>query len=197
MSTCTRRVALVCKELGIEYKIDLVDLFTGENKKKEYLEKQPFGQIPVMNDDGYELFESRAICRYLATKAKSPLLPTELKANGKFETAASIEYSNFDPIAVAIAVEKIFKPMSGGVPDEARAEEEWKSLKSKLEAYEVILGKQKFLAGEEVTLADLFHLPYGYTLVSAGYPLFETPNLKRWWTAISTRPSWQAVKDSA
>lgn len=60
---------------------------------------------------------SRAIARYLATKAKAshviPLAddPDYLKKLAKFETAASIEYSNFDPLASGIAFQKIFKQM--------------------------------------------------------------------------------------
>jgi glutathione S-transferase len=49
--------------------------------------------------------------------------------------------------------------------DQANLEKNQTKLRSKLEAYDVILGKHKFLAGDEVTLADLFHLPYG-SLVS-------------------------------
>ncbi|KIJ32241.1 hypothetical protein M422DRAFT_783510 [Sphaerobolus stellatus SS14] len=197
LSTCTRRVALVAKEVGIPYEIVPVDFAKGEHKSPEFLAKQPFGQVPYIDDDGFTLFESRAIGRYLAAKTKSPLLPTELHANAKFETAASIEYSNFDHYAGGIAVEKVFKKMHGLEGDSARAEEHWQTLQNKLKAYEQILGTQKYLAGDEVTLADLFHLPYGYTIIQAGYKPFETPNLKRWWNDISNRPSWQAVKDSA
>lgn len=62
-------------------------------------------------------FRSRAIARYLATKHNaSNLIPLSsdndyIKKLAKFETAASIEYSNFDPLASGIAKEAIFKPM--------------------------------------------------------------------------------------
>lgn len=65
------------------------------------------------DDDGFILFESRAICRYIATKYSSqgtPLVPTELKALARFEEAASIETANFDQYASGAAIEKILKP---------------------------------------------------------------------------------------
>jgi len=197
-STCTRRVAVVCKELGIPYEFVAVNRAADEHKTPAYLERQPFGQVPVIDDDGFKLYESRAISRYLAAKAGSPLLPTsDPKELAEFEVAASIEYSNFDPLVSKIAFEKVAKPKRGLVTDETIVAERLAVLTAKLQAYEIILGKQKYLAGDEITLADLFHLPYGYRLVKAGFDIFSTPNLKRWWDDISSRPSWQAVKDGA
>jgi glutathione S-transferase len=95
------------------------------------------------------LFESRAIGRYLATIGSGPeLIPTEPKARAKFEQAASVEYSNFDPIASGISKEKVFKQLWGGVADEKRVEELLGMLEGKLDGYEAILGKQKYLAGD-------------------------------------------------
>ncbi|KAF8516168.1 glutathione S-transferase [Hysterangium stoloniferum] len=194
----TRRVTLVCKELNIPYGFVVVNLAAGEHKTPAYLEKQPFGQVPAIDDDGFKLYESRAIGRYLSAKAGSPLLPNfDPKKLAEFEVAASIEYSNFDPYASKIAFERFVKPLRGLVTDEAVVAQTLASLTAKLEVYEVILGKQKYLAGDEITLADLFHLPYGSILVQVGADVFSTPNLKRWWNDISSRPSWQAVKDSA
>lgn len=52
---------------------------------------------------------------------------------------------------------------------------------------------------QEVTLADLFHLPYGALIADhAGFKgLTATPNVARWWADISSRPSWNAVKGGA
>ena len=66
-----------------------------------------------MEEDGFQLFESRAIARYVAAKygPTSGLLPpsTDVKAYGKFEQAASIEYSNFYPYASGLTYELFFK----------------------------------------------------------------------------------------
>ncbi|KAI0696181.1 glutathione S-transferase-like protein [Cytidiella melzeri] len=202
LSTCTRRVAVVLKEKKVDFEFVPVDFAKGEHKSAEFVKKQPFGQVPYIVDDGFVLFESRAIARYIATKYRdqgTPSLvpdPSDLQATALFEQAASIETSNFDFYAYAIAIEKVFKPMRGFATNEDVIKEKLATLEGKLDAYEAILGKQKYLAGDNITLADLFHLPYGATLVSAGFDIFNAkrPNVARWWEDISTRESWEAVK---
>ncbi|KAI9573208.1 glutathione S-transferase [Boletus coccyginus] len=203
LSTCTRLVALICKEKGIPYELVVVDLKKREHKNPEFIKIQPFGQIPYIDDDGFILYESRAIARYLIKKypnqGTAGLIPTDPKEEALFEQAASVEVSNFNAHAAPIAYEKVFKTRAGGQTDQARVDEYLKSLEAKLDAYDVILGKQKYLAGDNVTLADLQHLPYGGLLFAAGHGdvIKKRPNVARWWLDISGRPAWQAVKDGA
>jgi glutathione S-transferase len=80
-----------------------------------------FGHLPVTyivcslcvkDDEGFILYESRAIARYIEKKYASqgtPLIPTELKANALFEQAASIETSYYYPYARGAAHEALFK----------------------------------------------------------------------------------------
>jgi len=199
--TCTRRVALIAKERNIPYEFVPINFATAEHKQPAHVEHQPFGQVPyISQDDGFEIFESRAIGRYLATLGSGPeLTPTEPKARARFEQAASVEYSQFDPIATGILVEKVFKPFRGMETNEERVKELISQLEGKLDGYEAILGKQKYLAGDEVTLADLFHLPVGSILFEriGNGNLESRPNVQRWWKDISSRESWVAVKDGA
>ncbi|KIJ10103.1 hypothetical protein PAXINDRAFT_172254 [Paxillus involutus ATCC 200175] len=203
MSTCTRLVALICKEKDIPYELIVVDLTKGEHKKPDHTEKQPFGQVPYIDDNGFILYESRAIARYLIKNypenGTQGLIPSDPKAEALFEQAASVEVSNFNAFAAAVAVEKVFKPRRNLQADEAKVAENIASLKAKLDVYEVILGKQDYLAGDNVTLADLQHLPYGSLLFPAGYGDVFTSrkNVARWWQAISSRDAWNAVKGGA
>ncbi|KAI5121728.1 hypothetical protein M0805_009021 [Coniferiporia weirii] len=199
-SPATQNVMVTLKELNVPYELMLVNMLAGEHKSADYLAtKQPFGQVPVLvEEDGFKLYESRAIARYLVAKygRDSGLIPTgDVKKIGPFEQAVSIESSNFDPSASVIAAEKIFKPMRGVKGDDDRTAEQVKTLEEKLKVYEIILSKQKYLAGDELTLADLLHLPYGALITDyAGFTgLKATPNVARWWADISSRPSWQAV----
>ena len=112
MATCTKRVRCVLEELQVPYELINVNIFKDENKDPSFKARQPFGQIPYIDDDGFELFESRAICRYLALKHGVGKLipdPNDLKKTALFEQAASIETSNFDHGASGLAHEKNFK----------------------------------------------------------------------------------------
>ncbi|KAF9231971.1 glutathione S-transferase [Melanogaster broomeanus] len=203
VSTCTRLVALICKEKEIPYELIVVDFTKGEQKSPAFKEQQPFGVVPYIDDDGFILYESRAICRYLIKKYPTQgtlgLIPTDPKAEALFEQASSIEGANFAPSAGPLMFEKVFKKFRGLQTDEARAAEYLATLNAKLDAYDVILGKQKYLAGETVTLADLQHLPLGTVLCTSGHAdVFSSrPNVARWWNELTSRPAWNAVKDGA
>ena len=70
--------------------------------------------------------------------------------------------------------------ITGAPADETFIQSMITDLGKKLDVYEQILSSSKYLAGDEVTLADLFHLPYCELLPVAGAKVFETrPNVKR------------------
>ncbi|KAG9123814.1 hypothetical protein FRC07_013862 [Ceratobasidium sp. 392] len=201
-STCTRRVLTTANEIGVKVEIVPVDLAKGEHKTPEYIAtKHPFAIIPVLEDeDGFQVYESRAISRYLVAKhgKGSSLLPppTDVKNYALFEQAASIEYSSFDPSASGLAAERVFAKMKGQTPNEAFAEKYVATLNAKLDAYDRILAKTKYLAGDTYTLADLFHLPYGAMAYKLEPSLFDSrPNVKRWWDDITSREAWKAANN--
>lgn len=110
LATCTQRVIVVLKEKNIPFELVNVDFSTSEQKSPAYREKQPFGLIPYLDDDGFILFESRAIMRYIADKYRdqgTPLLPDreDLKGNALLEQAINIELNNFEPSAGPIVKE--------------------------------------------------------------------------------------------
>ncbi|KAF9037639.1 glutathione S-transferase [Panaeolus papilionaceus] len=198
-STCTRRAATVMHEKKVPFEFVNVNIFEDENRKEEYLAKQPFGQVPYLDDDGFILYESRAIARYIATKYAdqgTPLIPKDIKDQALMDQAISVEMSNFNAYAEKAVAEMVFKPMRGLTPDKAVFDQLIADLNKSLEVYDQILGKQKYLAGDEITIADLFHLPYGSMLSAAGSDIMNSkPNVKKWFNDISSRPAWVAVKD--
>jgi len=86
----------------------------------------------------------------------------------------------------------------GGRTDQAVVDGHLATINKNLDVYEKILSKQKYLAGDSLTLADLYHIPTGAALQKHAPHCLENenrPNVTRWWKEISSRPSWQAVKD--
>ncbi|KAJ7642085.1 glutathione S-transferase [Roridomyces roridus] len=200
-ASCTRRAATILHELKVPFELITVDMVG--MKTPAYLEHQPFGQIPYIDDNGFELYESRAICRYLVATygPTSGLIPTEAKAHARFEQAASIELTNFDPYASKAGLQLwTLKPEAKiyNLPlDKTVVETNLAILDQKLEAYDAILGKQRYLGGETLTLADLFHLPYG-PLASSGENdiMNKRSNVSRWYNELIARPSWLAYDDA-
>ncbi|KAF7349023.1 hypothetical protein MVEN_01423600 [Mycena venus] len=192
-AACVRRVATVLYELKVPFELVEIDVMNGGHKTPEYLEKQPFGQVPYIEDNGFILYESRAICRYIAAKyPASGLIPSEPKANALFEQAASVELSNFDPSASKAGLE-ILKIELDWPYEQAVIDEQLPVLDKKLEAYNAILGKQRYVAGDTLTLADLFHLPYGpFVALGENDVMTRRPNVARWYSELISRPSWLA-----
>ncbi|KAJ7655338.1 glutathione S-transferase [Mycena rosella] len=193
-------VALVLAEKQIPFEHVFVDMANGAHKSPEFLAKHPFGQIPVIDDDGFILYESRAICRYLAEKYAdqgTPLLPTRLEDKALFEQAASVEFANFHPQVLKVMNESFSKKRQGLPVDEAALAQIVSELSAKLDVYEVILGKQKFLAGNELTLADLFHLSSAPFLAGGGVDIMTSkgPNVTRWWNELIQRPAWIKLRE--
>ena len=114
-STCSQRVPTACIELGTPYNLRTLDFAVGEHKTDAFKKLQPWGKVPVLEDDGVFIFESRAICKYLVAKygaeKKSTLMPEmkDLKAYGLFEQGCSIELSYFNSPVEGLAYEKAFK----------------------------------------------------------------------------------------
>lgn len=201
-STCTKRVASILKEKNLSYEIIPIILAEKANTTPEYLERQPFGQVPVLDDNGYLIYgegflkfdltpyiiiflESRAIGRYIALKYASQgtqgLIPdgSDLEATGRFEEACSVEYAQFNPSAEGLGQELIFKKYTivlkislasknslsttrfrGEETDPAAVAKHTATLQKKLDAYEKILSKRKYLAGDVIVFNFVYIVNY-------------------------------------
>ena len=74
-----------------------------------------------------------------------------------------------DPLVSSIYREAVVKPRGGDLPNEAAITAAQAALDGTLDAYETILSHSHWLAGPNLTLADIYHLPFGEKIVSAGH----------------------------
>lgn len=188
VSTCTRKVLMTLNETKTPFELTTVDFATGEHKKQPHLSRQPFGQIPAIDDDGFAMFESRAISRYINEKVDGELIPDDIKARALMEEWISIETSNFTPHAMKFIYHDVFKrPQDAAVLETAQ-----KGLELALGVMETQLAKTPFLAGKDFSLADVCFMPYfEYAMMTVAKPTFaKYPHVTAWWSKVSERPAW-------
>ena len=189
VSTCTRKVLMTLHETNTPFELQVIDFAVGAHKQPAHLAHQPFGQVPALDDNGFEMYESRAMARYIDGKAGGALTPKDAQARAIMEQWISIETSNFAPHAMKFIYHSVFK--------REQTPEVLKSAGAALDlAYGVMerqLTKLPFLAGNDLTLADICFAPYleYLTLTPAAGKLADYPHVAAWWAAVSERPAWR------
>lgn len=188
MSTCTRKVLFTLHETNTPHEFVLVDFAKGEHKMPAHLAHQPFGQVPALDDDGFGLFESRAMARYLDTKAGHKLTPTEPKQRALMEQWMSVETSNFTPHVMKFVYKHVFQRDQS--PE--AMEHATKGLEYALTVMDAHLAGKTFLVGDTLTLADICYAPYiEYAMGTPAKELFvKHANVMSWWGRVSERPAW-------
>ncbi|KAG8054019.1 hypothetical protein GUJ93_ZPchr0001g32880 [Zizania palustris] len=192
------RVAAALNEKGLDFEIVPVDLTTGAHKQPEFLALNPFGQIPALQDGDEVLYESRAISRYIANKYKedgADLLPAApaSSAAAKLEVWLEVESHHFYPAVADLVFQLLIKPLLGGAPDPIVVDKNADKLAKVLDVYEAHLAENKYLAGDQFTLADVNHMAHllYLSLTPKAELVTSRPHVKAWWDDISTRPAWQ------
>lgn len=180
LSSPANKVRFVANHLGLKYDYIVVKLREGEQHRPEFLKVNPVGKIPAIDDAGFCLFESNAICRYLADKSSSAIYPKDLK-----ERALVDEWLDFGSMHVAAAVSKvvynrIFAPIRKIEVDERSIKEGLEFLTRFLPIVDRQLADKKYLLGHAITLAD-FNMLAGLDPVEmAQIDLSGYPNIIRW-----------------
>ncbi|PWI72065.1 glutathione S-transferase domain-containing protein [Purpureocillium lilacinum] len=198
-STNTDRVRLTLAEGGFtDYELVVLNLGKGEQKSEDNMKRHPWGKIPVVTfPDGFTLYESRAICKYLTKKYSFPLLPAEsdAEATALFDQAQSEEILYFADPAGKIAFEKFAKKFIGLPVDEAVVSSALKSVETYFDVAERLLQHKEYMAGNDFTLADIYYIPLVQRLFACGYGdvVLSRPAVSAWWDRITTRPAIQKL----
>lgn len=193
LSHNSRRVNAVVAQLGLELETEIIDLLKGGQKSEEFQKLNPNGMLPVLDDNGFVLTESRIIIQYLAQKERK-LLPKD--EQGKFDVQRWLTWdaAHFGPQLNTFYFEKMLKPMSGGEPDTsaiAAAQERFERFAKVLDTH---LAAKDWLVGEEPTVAD-FGVGASLTYIHAvGISLDAYPHLKAWFGRLSELPGWKKTE---
>ncbi len=157
MSPNARRALMTAIHLGLPLERVLVDMAKGEHKRPDYLKLNPNGKVPTLDDDGFVLWESRAIMTYLADKAAADTVyPRELRARADVNHWLFWDAVHFSPAVQLLTFERVIKSLFGmGTPDAKEIERGERMLAPLLHVLDGHLADREWLCGTAPTLADL------------------------------------------
>ena len=191
------RLALV--EKGVAYRLEEVDIFAEGGPPADHLARHPFGRIPAFEHDGFRLYESGAITRYVDEAFPGPALqPAAPKARARVNQAISILDSYaYRTLVWDIYVERMRAAENGRTTDEARVAAALPRAETCLAALEALMAEGPWLAGAALSLADLHAAPiFAYAVLAPeGRDLLARHDaLRRWWERMARRPSMGATR---
>ena len=179
------------EEIGTPYDLVRLDLSAGDQKRPEYLAINPNGTVPTLVDGDLTLFESAAICQYLADRFPDRGLapPLGTAARGLYYQWMHFAMSGLDAPVIAIFHHTQFRPEAERVP--AIAAESRQGLASALAVLDrALVGKQHIL-GDRFTAADVM---LGSTLAWAARMHLVGPELgatRAYLDRLAARPAFQ------
>ena len=193
MSGNSRRALLVATYLEVPLERIVVDLTAGEQRGLPHLARNPNAHVPVLEDDGFLLWESRAIMQYLADKTPGQtLLPTDLRGRADVTRWLFWCAQHMAPANTVLVYQNFVRPLMGrGAPDPvevARGEALVAQYAPILDAH---LAGKTWVSHDRVTLADL-SLASSFALAGpARLPIAEYANLRAWLGRVQELDAWQ------
>lgn len=194
-SPYVRKALLVCLEKGAPHR--LAAMAMGEGRSPAHLARQPFARIPAVEHDGFTLYETQAIMRYVDQAfAGPPLTPADAREAARMNQVMGIVDSYVMPsISAGIGWNRIMAPRFGLPVDEAAVERALPMARTCVAALEAILGERPFVAGDAISLGDLMLIPHLDLLPASpeGADLLRDSPLNAWIERMRARPSVQAT----
>ena len=186
------KVIALKNHLGIECEMHIVDLAKGDQLTPEYIAMNPNKKMPVLEDDGFVLWESNAILFYMAAKHPDRgLWPTDLKAQADVLRWLAWESAHWDAESCGmVAYEKASKAVLGlGPPDPAfiaRGEQNFDRFAAVLNDH---LKGHKWLMGNQLTIADFSIGAWIPTAERMELPVGKFNKILRWYKGLAALPA--------
>lgn len=189
-----RKVVWAAQELGLEFQRTDAGGQYGLVREAPYLRLNPNGLVPLLEDDGFALWESNVIVRYLCARhAHGSLYPADLQQRFDAERWMDWQQTTLNPAGRPAFMQWVRTPPGQRDPALiAQSVAETEPLLAMLDAH---LAQRAYLAGERFTMADI---PVGceihrwFNLPQARPAL---PHLERWYQSLLERPGARGVLD--
>ena len=201
-----RSVLATLEEKKTPYR--LAPVAPGSMKTPEYLKLHPFGRVPVLVHNGFKLYETQAILRYLDRALPQPALtPSDVKRAARMDQVMNVnDWYLFHGVGNVIIFQRVIAPqLLGLTPDEEAIKAAMPKAHAVFDELANLLGEQPYFAGDTLSLADLLLAPAVdfFTLIPE-WTVLGAPhaNLVAWMKRMQERPSlkattWERVTDLA
>jgi glutathione S-transferase len=190
-SSNSDRTKIALHEKGLPYERITLVLANKDQKRPEFLKLNPYGKVPVIDDDGKILFESCIINEYLDERYPNPsLMPKDpyLRGRGRVLVDYALNYLH-DPYW-ALRGEML---KAAGERDQAVIDEKHRSLRELMQYLETDLGDKNYFLGE-LSLTDIAIIPRALRMEAYGaLPAPSLPKLNAWLRRMKERPSVKQI----
>jgi len=196
-SVYQRIARLTLAEKGVAYRQVEVNPFAPD-LPAAYLALHPFGRVPALVHDGFALYETAAITRYVDRAFPGPALqPAEPGALARMDQIIGVvDAYGYWPLVRQVFSHRVFRPRLGQPADEAEVAKGLAAAVKVLAALENLASDAAFLVGPAVSLADLHlgaMLAYFVQASEGDALVHKHVRLANWWQKLRQRPSFAAT----
>lgn len=185
------KVLLTAEETGHDYTLELLDASKGEHKTPEHIARHPLGKVPAIEIDGQAFFESNNIVRLIAERQNNALYANTPEARANINQWIDLFGNHIGRWLQVVFFEEEVKPALGlGDGNQAAIKEAKFFLKDQLPIFEAQLNKHSYLAGNEITIADLVAFSFFEASEYSSIDLKKYPKIESWTQSLKERPSY-------
>ena len=191
-SSNLKKVTWLCEEMSLPYQRIDAGMSFGVVNTPEYRKLNPNGLVPTIDDEGFILWESNAIVRYLSAKhSAGTLWPADLKVRADsdrwMDWCTSTLWPAFRPVFWNLIRTPADKRNQKEIDEGAQKTGE---MLGRLDGY---LAGRKFVAGDQLTIGDIAFGPVVYLVQNVPFDRPKLANYDAWYARISERPAFKKV----
>ncbi|RWS16416.1 glutathione S-transferase 1: isoform D-like protein, partial [Dinothrombium tinctorium] len=186
-----RAVLLTARYLNIHLELIEVNLLKREQIKQDFIRINPQHCVPTIDDDGFILWECRAIMQYFVNKYRAghSVYPEEPHLRANVDRLLYFDIGTIVAAQVEVTASQI---VFGVTPDQSKLD----NLKDKLRILDGILAENDFVAGSTLTLPDISIAAYITTLAAVNFDIYKFENISRWIKRLkSTLPDFSEINE--
>jgi glutathione S-transferase len=191
-----KKVVWAAQELGLDFQRTEAGGVHGVVKTPEYLRLNANALVPVIEDEGYVLWESNVIVRYLTAKhSMGQMYPTDLQQRFDAERWMDWQQTTVNPASRPGFWQLIRMPE--GQRDLKAIADSNAAVENLMAVLDMHLAKRSFMVGNQFSMADIPLACEAHRWFGLPQPREERPNVERWFAELRARPASQGVLDMA